>query len=83
MTYTLRVLSVKSPVYAERELAALGLDPFSIRNMGPKMLHRTLLLEKIGSHEGNILKQKLLALGGDAAVGERERSERRPIPPSS
>ena len=69
MAYTLRVLSVKSPADAERELAALGLDPFSIRNMGPKMLHRTLLLEKIGSREGNILKQELLALGGDAAVG--------------
>ncbi len=68
MAYNLRVLSVKSPADAERELAALGLDPFSIRNMGPKMLHRTLLLEKIDPEEGHLLKQVLLALGGDAAV---------------
>lgn len=69
MAYTLRVLSVKTPLDAERELAALGLDPFSIRNIGPKMLHRTLLLERIDPEEGHLLKQVLLALGGDAAVG--------------
>ena len=83
MAYTLRVLSVKTPLDAERELAALGLDPFSIRNMGPKMLHRTLLLERIDPEEGHLLKQVLLALGGDAAVGDTARSERRPRPPPS
>ena len=68
MAYSLRVLSVRSPADVERELAALDLDPFSIRNIGPKMLHRLLLIERIGTREGNILKHELLALGGDAAV---------------
>lgn len=68
MAYSLRLLSVKSPADAERELAAIGLDPFSIRNMRPKMLHWQILLERIGAREGNILKQEILSLGGDAAV---------------
>jgi dihydropteroate synthase len=72
-----RVLSVKTPADAERELVAFGLDPFSIRNMGPKMLHRLLLLERIGLREGNILKQEILALGGDAAVAGKG-AEREP-----
>jgi dihydropteroate synthase len=72
-----RVLSVKTPADTERELVAIGLDPFSIRNMGPKMLHRLLLLERIGLREGNILKQEILALGGDAAVAGKG-AEREP-----
>jgi dihydropteroate synthase len=77
MPYSFRVLSVHSPEDVERELAAIDLDPFSIRNLGPKMLHRLLLLERIGIREGNILKQTLLSLGGDAAVAGR-RGEREP-----
>jgi dihydropteroate synthase len=76
MSCSIRLLSVHSPEDVERELAAIDLDPFSIRNLGPKMLHRLLLLEKIGIREGNLLKQALLSLGGDAAIagrkGERE-----------
>jgi dihydropteroate synthase len=68
MTYSIRALSVKSPEDAERELAAINIDPFGIRNMGPKMLHRLLLIERIDSGEAAILKKELLSLGGDAAV---------------
>ena len=68
MAYSLRILSVKSQADVERELAAIDLDPFSIRNISPKMLHRLLLIERIGAREGNVLKQELLALGGDAAL---------------
>ncbi|HEY6874410.1 MAG TPA: dihydropteroate synthase [Geobacteraceae bacterium] len=68
MTCSLRVLSVKSPLDAERELAEIGLDPFSIRNLGPQMLHRLLLLDRIGSREGDILKKELRSLGGDVAM---------------
>ena len=68
MAYSIRVLSVKSPGDAERELSAINIDPFGIRNMGPKMLHRLLLIERIGSGEANILKKELLSLGGDVAV---------------
>lgn len=79
MACCIRVLSVKTHADAERELAGIGLDPFSIRNMQPKMLHRLLLLERIASRDANILRQELLSLGGDAAVaaggGERGPAE--------
>jgi dihydropteroate synthase len=78
MSCSFRVLSVHSPEDVERELAAIDLDPFSIRNLGPKMLHRLLLLESIGIREGNLLKQALLSLGGDAAIAGR-RGERDPV----
>jgi dihydropteroate synthase len=68
MLYSIRALSVKSPGDAERELSALNIDRFGIRNMGPKMLHRLLLIERIGTGEAGILKSEILALGGDAAV---------------
>lgn len=66
-----RVLSVRSPADAERELAAIGLDPFSIRNLGPMMLHRLILLEGIGSGEAHILKQETRSLGATAAMAGR------------
>src|ERR1039458_624443 len=69
MACNIRVLSVRTPAEAGRELAAIGLDPFSIRNMGPKMIQRLLLLGKVGARESDILKTAILAIGGDAAVG--------------
>ena len=68
MGYSIRSLSVRSPADTERELAAINIDPFGIRNMGPKMLHRLYLIEKIGSEEAAFLKKELLSLGGDVAV---------------
>lgn len=68
MSYTLRELAVKSSADAERELAALGVDPFSIRNMTPKMVHRLLLVNGTRGEETALLKQEMLALGGDAAI---------------
>lgn len=68
MGHSIRALSIKSAVDAERELAAINIDPFGIRNMSPKMLHRVLLIEKIGPGEAAILKKELLSLEGDAAV---------------
>ncbi|KAF0220211.1 MAG: dihydropteroate [Geobacteraceae bacterium] len=68
MACSVRRLVINSLADAERELAAINADPFSIRNLGPKMLHRLLLVEGVGCEEGNILKQEILAMGGDAAV---------------
>src|SRR5512146_1535520 len=68
MSYTPRELAVKSSADAERELAALGVDPFSIRNMTPKMVHRLLLVTGTRGEETALLKHEMLALGGDAAI---------------
>ena len=68
MAWSVRLLAVRSLAEAERELAAINVDPFNIRNMAPKMVHRLLFLEGINPREGSLLKQEMLALGGDAAI---------------
>ena len=79
MAYSLRSLTVKTQGDAERELAALGIDPFGIRNMGPKMLHRLFLIERIDSGDAAIIKKELLALGGDAAIAGGRSGRTRPV----
>lgn len=64
-----RSLSIRSVADAERELASLRIDPFTIRNLGPKMIYRLIRIDGIEGREGAALKQEMLALGGDAAVG--------------
>lgn len=68
MGCSVRLLAVGSAAEAERELAAIKVDPFSIRNMAPKMVHRLLLVEGVSGRGGDLLKQEMLALGGDAAI---------------
>jgi dihydropteroate synthase len=68
MTRSVRLLVVRSPGEAERALAEIHIDPFNIRNMAPKMVHRLLLLEGVTAREGGLLKQEMLSLGGDAAL---------------
>ncbi len=68
MSYILRELTVRSSADAERELAVLGVDPFSIRNLAPKMVHRLLLVNGCSGKETALLKQEMLTLGGDAAI---------------
>lgn len=68
MACFVRNLTVGSIAEAERELAAIHVDPFSIRNMAPKMVHRLLLIEGVSGRGGNLLKQEMLSLGGDAAL---------------
>jgi dihydropteroate synthase len=68
MTCFVRLLAAGSAAEAERELAAIHVDPFSTRNLVPKMVHRILLVEGVSGRGGNLLKQEMLALGGDAAL---------------
>ncbi|HTY20416.1 MAG TPA: dihydropteroate synthase [Geobacteraceae bacterium] len=68
MICNVRLLTVRSPAEAERELAGIDIDPFNIRNIAPKMVHRLLLLEGLNPREGGLLKQEMLSLGGDAAL---------------
>jgi len=68
MIRSVRLLAVRSSAEAERELASIRIDPFNIRNMAPKMVHRLLLLEGVTPQEGTFLKQEMLALGGDVAL---------------
>jgi dihydropteroate synthase len=68
MIRSVRLLAVSSLSEAERELASIRIDPFNIRNIAPKMVHRLLLLEGVSQREGSLLKQEMLTLGGDVAL---------------
>lgn len=51
-----------------RELQRIGVDPTGIAVMADKALHQTILVPQVRPAAANILKQEMLALGGDAAV---------------
>lgn len=63
-----RVLQIDTPSDAERELRAIGVDPVGIAMMAGKMQNRCVKLTGLLCRQANILKQEMLALGGDAAV---------------
>ncbi len=71
MPCSVRLIAVCSAAEAERELAAIGVDPFNVRNMAPKMVHRLLCLEGVNAREASLLKQEMLSLGGDAAFSSK------------
>jgi dihydropteroate synthase len=63
-----RALHIASPLDAERELCAINVDSGGITMMAAKMLTRCIKLYGLQCRQANILKQEMLALGGDAAV---------------
>ena len=63
-----RVLYIATPVDAERELRLINVDSGGIAMMAAKMLTRCVKLTGLQCRQANILKQEMLALGGDAAV---------------
>jgi dihydropteroate synthase len=63
-----RCLHVASENEALEALNSVGVDPCSIQEMFPKMIHINIILEGIDSKVSNTIKQEMLAVGGDAAV---------------
>lgn len=63
-----RLLGISTLAEAEQELKLIGTDPGGIGIMAPKMLARAVHLSNLQCRQANILKQEMLALGGDAAV---------------
>jgi dihydropteroate synthase len=66
--FVVRVLAVETRDDALRHLGALGTDPVGIEMMASKMLTRCIHIKELACRQANILKQEMLALGGDAAV---------------
>jgi dihydropteroate synthase len=66
--FSARVLHIATPLDAERELRRIGVDPVGIGMMSAKMQPRCISLSGLLCRQANILKQEMLALGGDAAV---------------
>jgi len=63
-----RYLHITSPARAEDELKKVGVDWPGVEAMLPKMETVNLLLKGIECRVANILKQEMLASGGDVAV---------------
>lgn len=66
--FSARMLHIATPLDAERELRRIGVDPVGIGMMSSKMQTRCISLSGLLCRQANILKQEMLALGGDAAV---------------
>ncbi|NJD39198.1 MAG: hypothetical protein FIA89_12890 [Geobacter sp.] len=64
----LRSLCLSNPAAARHQLERIGVDPAGIVKMLPKLEQHALLVPRLKPAAANIIKQEMLALGGDAAV---------------
>jgi len=64
----LRYLQISSLAEAVRSLKEIGVDPYGIEAMVPKMSGMNIRLDDLKPAVANIIKQEMLSLGGDAAV---------------
>lgn len=66
--FDLRYLNLTSLSEAVEELKKVGVDPYGIEAMAPKMMNVNILIEDVECKVANIIKQEMLSIGGDAAV---------------
>jgi dihydropteroate synthase len=64
----LRDLQIDSPTAALAVLNEIKVDDCGIEAMLPKMRHLNIRMEGVSCRAANIIKQEMLAVGGDAAV---------------
>ncbi|MEK6759194.1 MAG: dihydropteroate synthase [Deltaproteobacteria bacterium] len=65
-----RLLKLTSAEASVLEMRRIGVDPAGIAIMGPKQAHYNLRLEGLTPAQANVLKQDVLAIGGEAAVAK-------------
>jgi len=68
MKYSPRIINIDNESQARQELAAIGVDSPALKIMSPKEVFRTVKLKRVKPIAANILKQEMLAIGGEAAV---------------
>ena len=68
MSFNPRLLQLTRSAHVRQLFKRLGVDPVGIELMANKALHLNTLLERVPCAAANILKQEMIALGGDAAV---------------
>ncbi|SHI78151.1 dihydropteroate synthase [Desulfofundulus thermosubterraneus] len=68
MPVQVRNIEIKNRAQALKEIAAVGADQAGCRLMAPKAVHRVLKISGLTPVQANILKQEMLAKGGEAAV---------------
>lgn len=67
----IRCLHITNAGEAIHQMKKMGVDPIGVRLMEGKTLHFNLKVEGIEPRTANLLKQEMLALGGDVAVDGR------------
>lgn len=68
MRHQVRVITVRNRTEAKREIKRVGADEPGCRLMAPKAVHRLVKISGLRPVQANIIKQEMLARGGDAAV---------------
>lgn len=68
MSFHTRVITLDSAEASRRAMEAIGADPSGIAIMQHKALFRAIKVERLSTKAANILKQTMLAKGGEAAV---------------
>ncbi|WP_432822743.1 dihydropteroate synthase [Trichloromonas sp.] len=68
MPFLPRLLHVDTEAEARREILLIGADPAGAERMAAKMVRRLVKLSRVPCRAANVLKQEMLAVGGDAAV---------------
>jgi dihydropteroate synthase len=63
-----RTIKINNPEEASAIFRKIGVDPYGIDAMARKTININILLEKQPCKIANIIKQEMLAIGGDAAV---------------
>lgn len=70
MSHNPRVLIINNLDEVRRILENVGVDPAGIDIMGSKAIHLLVKLEGVTGRAANILKQEMLARGGEAAIAK-------------
>lgn len=68
MPFSPRLLQVDGEAQARLEIQRIGADPAGVEKMAGKMVPALIKVPAIPCRSANILKQEMLAVGGDAAV---------------
>ena len=68
MNFIIHGVSAAGPVAVRREFDKIGVDPAGSVQMETKSLHRLVKIYDLTPKQANIIKQEMLAKGGDAAV---------------
>lgn len=68
MNGNIEVRIINNLAEAEREIGFIGADQVGCRIMAPKAVHRVLKISQVNLKQAHILKQEMLARGGEAAT---------------
>lgn len=63
-----QILEIKDRDAIYKEIQAIGCDPGGTSSMIPKAVHRLIRISDLPAKAANLLKQEMLAKGGDCAV---------------